>query len=105
MCSIPAATNHYTCTNLDEPYNPVSEVSEAVYAELDRVPTPAYQNTSYLDSCDAAADPGVPTTATLPNNHNHNFYTDIIPVHYEQVNNYNGAVYSRGNHAVPSDYI
>lgn len=56
------ATNHYT---VEESY---TSINEAVYTELDRIPSPAYQNSGYMLEIDSEPISSAPSSA---------YYSDI----------------------------
>lgn len=56
------ATNHYT---VEEAY---TSINEAVYTELDRIPSPAYQNSGYMIEMDNDPISSAPSSA---------YYSDI----------------------------
>lgn len=56
------ATNHYT---VEETY---TSINEAVYTELDRIPSPAYQNSGYMLEMDNDPTSSAPSSA---------YYSDI----------------------------
>ncbi|XP_065216071.1 uncharacterized protein LOC135842507 isoform X2 [Planococcus citri] len=56
------ATNHYT---MEEAY---TSINEAVYTELDRIPSPAYQNSGYMIETDNEPVSSAPSSA---------YYSDI----------------------------
>lgn len=113
------STNHYT---VDESYqhpvygesdDPVYQIEEAVYTELDKVPhgpTPAYQNTGFLQ-CD------VEHTSSAPSSAYYSDFSETTTRQYESIGEppppapqRNAtkpqlSVINETLHNVPSDYI
>uniref|UniRef100_A0A8D8PU83 Uncharacterized protein n=1 Tax=Cacopsylla melanoneura TaxID=428564 RepID=A0A8D8PU83_9HEMI len=112
MTSLKMASNHYTVDEgyqhpvYGEPDDPVYQIEEAVYTELDKVPhspsgTPAYQNTGFLQ-CD------MEHTSSAPSSAYYSDFSETTTRQYESIGDPTKSQLSVINetlHNVPSDYI